>query len=467
MLASIESLRTSRRLAGMVGTATQLMAVASLLDVTAVAQTPQPAAGDVKARRSFADLFRDPAPQAVPITPAQAWYQTNQPPSNLTSGPQLGTDVFGEMTPAAAVVPASFVGRPVLDVPPALRWGPVTAHPHLSYGLSYGDGLLASRGEKEDTLYHTVTPGIQLDLGKHWIVDYSPRLVFYDSELFRDTLNHDVRLQGFGQRGDWDLNLSNTFAANDSSLVETGRQTEQTMNSTHLGATHPLGPKWMLDLGVSQNFRWTGDFNNTLSWSTLDSLRYNLRPQMDVGVSLGMGYDMVDPGTDMLNEQLMGNIRGAIGNKFNYKVSGGLEFRQFVDTDAGTEVSPIFDASLGYELTSTTLVTAHFTEQVTPSFFNDQFTTSTVVEGTVSQRLLGKFNLGLTGGYRWADYKSTVNPGEVVRTANYEFLRVSLGARFLNRGTASIYFLWSNNDSTIEALSFSSHQFGLQLTYGF
>jgi hypothetical protein len=188
---------------------------------------------------------------------------------------------------------------------------------------------------------------------------------------------------------------------------------------------------------------------------------------MDVGVSVGMGYDLVDPGTDMINEQLMGNLQGAFGSKFNYKVAGGLEFRQFVDTDAGTEVSPIFDASVGYELTQTTLITAHFTEQVTPSFFNDQFTTSTVVEGSINQRLLGKFNLGLTGGYRWADYKSTLNPSEVVRKANYEFLRVSLGARFLTRGTASIYFLWSNNDSTVEALSFSSHQFGVQLTYGF
>lgn len=467
MLAPIESLRGSRRLAGMVGTATQALAVVSLVEMVAVAQTPQPAPGEVKPRRSFADLFGGPAADVVPVTPAQAWYQTNQPPSNLSAGPQLGTDVLGEMTPATAVVPASFVGRPVMEVPPALRWGPVTAHPHLSYGLTYGDGLLASRGERENTIYHMVTPGMRLDVGKYWLVDYSPRLVFYDSDQFRDTLNHDVRLLGNGQKGDWALNLANTFAANDSPLVETGRQTQQTLNTTRFGATHPLGPKWLLDLGVSQNLRWTGDFNNTLSWSTLNSLRYNLRPQMDVGVSVGMGYDMVEPGTDMLNERLMGNLRGKIGDKFNYTVSGGFELRQFVDTDAGTELSPIFDASLSYELTSTTLISAHFMEQVTPSFFNDLFTTSTLVEGTVSQRLLGKFNLGLTGGYRWADFKSTSNPSDVVRAANYEFLRVSLGSRFLSRGTASIYFMWSNNDSTIEALSFSSHQFGFQLTYGF
>jgi hypothetical protein len=312
-----------------------------------------------------------------------------------------------------------------------------------------------------------VAPGIQLDLGKNWQVDYTPRLVFYESEAFRDTLNHDVQLQGFGQKGDWGLNLSNAFVDNDSSLVETGRQTQQTLNTTHIGANYPLTPQWLLELGVSQNLRWTGEFNNTMSWSTLDSLRYRIRPQVDVGVSLGFGYDMVEPGTDMMNERLMGNLRGAFGSKFNYTLSGGFELRQFVDTDAGTTISPIFDASLGYELTSTTLLTAHFTEQVSPSFFNDEYTTSTIAEGTVSQRLLGKFNLSVTGGYRWADYKSTSDPTKIERSANYEFLRVALGTRFLKRGSASVYFLWSNNDSTIKDLSFSSHQFGLQLTYGF
>lgn len=447
--------------------------LAEAIMVSGLAADPIPGAAQDKPRRSMAQLLQGEGADAGtatagPLTAVIPWWQTNQPPSNLAIGPQLGTEAFGALTPGFEIGPPASV-RAISDVPPALRWGPVTAHPHMSYGLTYGNGLLASFGQQQDTMMHTVAPGLRLDLGKQWFVDYTPRLVFYDIEQFRDTVNHQVDLQGNAQNGDWDLKAGNTFANNDTSLVETGQQTKQTLNSTQLSAAYPLTPQLLLDLGVNQALRWTSAFNNTYSWSTLNTLRYRFRPQFDVGLSLGLGYDMVDPGSDMLNERVMGSVRGAIGptSKFNYSLSGGVEFRQFLDTDAETTISPIVDAGVSYELTSTTLLSLHATQQVSPAYFNDQFTKATTFEATVTQRLLGRLNLSVTGGYRLADFHSTVDSNQKVREADYEFVRVGLSSRFLRRGSATIYAQWSKNDSTLQALSFSSNQYGLQLSYGF
>lgn len=458
-----------------VGMAPRAVCLWVLFGVTsAVAQGVGSAASPTAATgRSFwSDFFQASSPTnaltgGTASSSSPAWWQTNQPPSMLSSGSQLGTQALDLPLSSDALAPAAFFGPAPTEVPPALRWGPVTAHPHLSYGLSYGDGLLASRGQKENSFLHTIAPGLRLDVGKHWSVDYTPRLVIYDAPEFRDTVSHDVALDGSGQKGDWALNLSNIFSDHDSPLVETGRQTQQTLNSTQLGASYPLAPQWQLDLSLSQNLRWTGEFNNTLSWSTLDSIRYRIREKTDVGLSLGIGYDVVDPGSDMMNERVMASLRGAIGSKFNYSLSGGLEFRQFIDTDAGTEISPIFDASLGYELTSTTLLNVHFTEQVTPSYLTDEYTVSTVLEGGINQRLFGKLNLMVSAGVRWADYRSTIDPGTLVSTGDYDFARIGLGARFLQRGSVSLYYSISRNRSTIDDLSFSSHQVGMQLSYGF
>ncbi len=447
--------------------------LAEAIVVSGLAADPIPGAPQEKPRRSLGQLLQGEGADAGtatagPLGAVIPWWQTNQPPSNLAIGPQLGTEAFGALTPGFEIGPPASV-RAVSDVPPALRWGPVTAHPHLSYGLTYGNGLLASFGQQEDTMMHTVSPGLRLDLGKQWFVDYTPRLVFYDIKQFRDTVNHQVDLQGNAQNGDWDLKAGNTFANNDTSLVETGQQTKQTLNSTQLSAAYPLTPQLLLDLGVNQALRWTSSFNNTYSWSTLNTLRYRFRPQFDVGLSLGLGYDMVDPGSDMLNERVMGSMRGAFGptSKFNYSLSGGVEIRQFLDTDAETTISPIVDVGVSYELTSTTLLSLHATQQVSPAYFNDQFTKATTFEATITQRLLGRLNLSVTGGYRLADFHSTVDSSRKVREADYEFVRVGLSSRFLRRGSATIYAQWSKNDSTLQALSFSSNQYGLQLSYGF
>ena len=433
-----------------------------------------PALPVVTAGETAVDSLRLTGPEAGAVIPRDQnplvpWWQTNPAAANLFNGPRLGTDAVGSLAPErrTALPTAPAAGGQRTDVPPVLRWGPVTAHPSLGYGMTYGTGLVPGPGRTESMLIHTLSPGLGLDLGPDWKVDYAPRLVFYSADGYRDAVNQAVTLEGASRRGAWDMSFGNNYSATDNPLVETGRQTQQTANMTRLGGIRPLTPVLSMDLDVSQALRWTSGFNRTFSWSILDSLDHQLRDDLSVGLVGGLGYDQIEPGGDMSSERLQGRLRGRVGEKLSYNVSGGVEFRQFMGTDAPTKISPVLDGSLDYQVTSTTGLGVYYQRQVSPSYFNDEFIETTAVGGSLSQRLLGHLNLSLTGGYRWTDRNSTANPTQRQNKDDYTFVRVGLSTRFLRRGSISVFYLWSDNASTVQSLSFMSRQIGVNVSYGF
>lgn len=413
-------------------------------------------------------LPADPEPEKTPTSPntVTPWWQTNLPPNNLITGPRLGTDAIGSLVPSFNPAPPPMAGASAPSTPPILRWGPVTAHPFISYGLTYGTGLLTGPGREENTVINTVSPGVSFDLGKYWNLSYTPSLVFYTTDGYQNTVNQSASLSGGTTAGDWGLNLGSSFAKTDNPLVETGQQTEQTSSSTQFGASRPLSSVWTLDLGISQALRWTGDFNNTFSWGVQSGLMYQLSQLISVGFDLGAGYDLVEPGTDMTHESLQVAVNGALGEKLSYSLSGGFEIRQFLDTGASQKLSPIMSGSLNYQMTEKTSFNVYANRSVSPSFFNDQFTLATAIGGGLSQRVLGRFFLSLTGGFRWTENNSTLDPTLEVQNTDYSFVRIGLSSRFLQRGSASIFYLLSQNTSSDAALSFDSNQVGMQLSYG-
>lgn len=413
-------------------------------------------------------LPAEPEPRKTPADPNSVtpWWQTNLPPNNLITGPRLGTDAIGSLVPGFNPAPPPMAGGSAPSTPPILRWGPVTAHPFVSYGLTYGTGLPSGPSREENSVINTVSPGVSFDLGKYWNLAYTPSLVFYTTENFQNTVNQSASLSGGVTAGDWGLNLGSNFAKTDNPLVETGQQTDQTSSSTQFGASRPLSSVWTLDLGISQALRWTGDFNNTFSWAAQSGLMYQLSQQLSVGFDLGAGYDLVEPGTDMTHESFQVAVSGTLGDKLSYSIGGGFEIRQFLDTDASQKLSPIMNGSLNYQMTEKTSFNVYANRSVSPSFFDDQFTQATAIGGGLSQRVLGRFFLSLTGGFRWTENNSTLDPTQEVQNTDFSFVSISLSSRFLQRGSASIFYTLSQNTSSDSNLSFESNQAGMQLSYG-
>lgn len=411
--------------------------------------------------------------------------------SDLDQDSQSSTDAIGALAPKARQAAVNLTtGVPPTDLPPIFRWGTVMAHPSVGYGATYGTGLLVGPGRSQSTLVQTLSPGLNLELGQNLKLDYDPRLVLYTAKGYHDTVNQAVTLLGATQRGDWSVNLNNHFGSTDNPLIETAQQTQQTINTTRLSASRSLTSEMSLNLDLTQMLRWTGNFNRTFSWSTTDSLNYRLRDNLSLGLIGALEYDQVSRSIDMTNERLQGSVQGSVGEKLSYSVTGGLEFREFLGITAGIKISPIFSGNVNYQFTEKTSIGASLSRFVNPSVFNDEFIQTTKLEGTLHQRLFEKLTLQVSGGYRQTKHSRTISSNSAVQaddplvalgwipptglkgytflqTDDYAFARFELSARILQRGTLTVFWLWSDNGSTLRALNFLSRQTGVRLSYGF
>ena len=227
--------------------------------------------------------------------------------------PTLAQDVISS-PPTTPAVPAAvqeaqnnnpmqvFAPTPEIPSPVPLQWGPVTLHPHLDYQLSYGNGIQSAPGQPHNTLINQLSPGILINLGDHWTLDYTPTLIYYSSGSFQDALNQSVILSwGSAFGNDWFFNGSQSYTYTSNPEIETATQTDQQNFVTTLNASYLFNEKMSLDMGLNQNLNYIGNSESltnqlqplvdTKSWSTLEWLNYQFWPRFSAGLGLGFGYN--------------------------------------------------------------------------------------------------------------------------------------------------------------------------------
>ena len=348
-----------------------------------------------------------------------------------------------------------------------LRWGPFEVHGHLLYRLLYTDGLQAQPGQRSQTAINEISPGVLLDLGPHWRVDYTPSLRFYSNSRFRDTTDQSVLVEGGTSYEDWTFWLSEHYGSWSTPLVETARQTDQETYSTTLSASRQLGTSLSLELSASESSRFAQQFTDSHEWSTMDWLNDQFWPGLGVAIGAGGGYIDVSAGSDMTYEQVQGRVNWRAGDKLSFLLSGGVEDRQFVDSRLPDLIDPIFGLSIHYQLFETTAISFSGDRRIYTTFFQGQVTESTDFAGNFRQRLLKRLYLDLSAGYRMTDYKSTSTGESVSREDDFTFFSVRLSAVLLKNGTASIFYHTSDNSSNASGFRTATTQFGLDLGYHF
>lgn len=380
----------------------------------------------------------------------------------------MGTSMLGESSPRprALAGPGPSQAGPSSPSGSPLQWGGVTLHPHVAYTMLYGTGLLSGPGREENTFLNTLAPGLGLSLGPRWYVDYTPSLRFYSSPAYQDTVDQAVYLSGQVDWAAWQFKLAYSFLSTSDPLVETASQTAQDTHQLDLGANRNLGEKTSLQLGFNQALRFTENYTDSLSWSTTDWLDYEFNRRLGVALGLSAGYDDMDPGTDMTSERVLGRIRGTLGTRFTYSLSGGLEWRQFLDTGAPARVSPTVDGSLAYRVFETTDLNVHFAHELDTSYYADQYTESTRFGGGLRQRLLRYLYLSLNGEYSTANYLSPSGGSVSQREDDNLSVQVALSTVLLKRLQVSVFYRHAEDQSDRAGYSFDSNQLGLSLSLG-
>jgi hypothetical protein len=409
-----------------------------------------------------------------------------QSPTNYFQSPLLGSTTPGSgMLGAAFMGTSALAGSPAAGAsfaptgPPLVTWGPVAVYPHLLYALTYGNGIEAQPGVNSTTLVNTVSPGVLLEMGAHWILDYSAGLAFYSNPVFKDTTSQRVILTGGTTYGNWALNFSQSYVNSTEPLVETGTQLGIEAFATVLDAIYQMNDKMSLQLGLNQNFRSAEELNDLHEWITADWLNYQFQPQLSAALGVTGGYDEVSLGSDMPFEEALGRVFFLPGSKLRLMLVGGLEERQFIHPGAPSFFGPVFSASALYQVLEGTSVTISANRTVLPSFYGDEINVTTGVAAVVQQQIVGKTHFAITAGYTSEPFTSIV-PGPVppgfenlpihndltlVRTDSRYYASFRLSTLFSPRLTGSIFYLITDNISSQANFSYSGNQVGLDLSY--
>lgn len=351
------------------------------------------------------------------------------------------------------------------------QYGPANFHPHFNYSVTYGSGIAYTVGEQHDTVLQQLSPGLTVDLGSHWTVDYTPTINFYSSHYFQDNVGHSASLTGATHYEDWEFSLSQAFSSTQSPITETGAQTSQQAYTTALSAVCALSDQWSANAAVDQDFTLVSGFQNSYNWSTAEGLSYQFFPRLNAGFSLGGGYTKVEPnGTgpsnpDFVDEQGQLNLNWRATDKISFQLSGGLEDQQYLTSGYKDNLSPVFSGAVQYQPFQYTQIslTASRTVGASDYFLSAQTTETTSVGLGLSQRILVKYQLNIGLAYSRGDYTTTFGSLNTTRTDDQYSFNASFGRNFLTYANWAFTYEYSDNKSDIPGFSQRSNQIGFQI----
>ena len=194
-------------------------------------------------------------------------------------------------------------------------------------------------------------------------------------------------------------------------------------------------------------------------------LDHHWGPNLGFGGGVGLGYVNVNLGADMTYEMFQGRVFWKVANKINLAINGGGQVRQFLDSSQPNFFSPIYGVSIIYQPTETTTLNLSASRNVSVSYFENQITDVSAVNATISQRLIKSYYLGLAGGYSYTRYEATATGVVAGRLDQYYYVTVSLGTGFLKRGSASVFYTFSTNNSNAPGFGYDSDQIGFNISY--
>ena len=374
--------------------------------------------------------------------------------------------------PAVSYVPAALPQAPVSEsTPPTalgsspFAWGVVTLHPHFSYRFLYGDGIQANPGQRAITSIHALSPGVLLDIGTHWTLDYTPTQTYYSNSAFKDTLDNAVRLQGGTTFEDWTFQVSQTYVSSSTPLIETARQTNQDTYGTAASALYRFGHQLQLDTSLSYQARFPKAFPSSKESTLGERLHYQFSPHLDSSVNLDFGYVNMSLGSDMSYTRPALQINWKATDKISFDLQGGFENRKFRTGGAKDLNSPTFGASIQYQPFTTTTVSIAANRGVTVSYFTSQITRSTSWTLNFQQRLLQHYYL--SAGYSGQDstYVTTDPTVAAGRADRSNSFNVRVTTTFFQRATFAILYQNSHNNSNNTGFGYTSSQVGFELGY--
>jgi len=89
-------------------------------------------------------------------------------------------------------------------------------------------------------------------------------------------------------------------------------------------------------------------------------------------------------------------------------------------------INPLYGLLIQYALFEATTISVNGNRAVSASYFQNQITETTDINGSIRQRLFKKLYFDLSGGYRLTSYRASATGLAINREDNYSYFNVRL-----------------------------------------
>lgn len=390
----------------------------------------------------------------------------------VLSDSSLSTHV-APVTPSPA--PLSDITSAFSSGLPLLRLGSVAFRPHAGYRYTHSTGLLRAPGEPLDTNSQSVDLGSALEIGQHWHADYTADWVWYSNERFKDGINQSASVSGAYAYLNWTFGVSGAYTFGYPTLAETGYQTRQETLGTGASAHGTVGQRSFIDLAINQSYRKANAVatdtmwqrSSIRDWSGRAAIGQQITDKFSASAGVTYGYATQGVGPDMTYTRPEFQANWAPTDKITVGAMAGWERRRFHDSNAGTFSSPVYSGTVTYHPLDTTSFTAGVTQGVAASYIGNAVTRSTGWNVGLGQRLFQILYGNVGYSQQRSRYHETVFTLPEERTDKYDTFSASLALRFLQHGSASVFYQRTHNGSNRFGYGFTSTSYGAEVRFSF
>lgn len=348
---------------------------------------------------------------------------------------------------------------------PLWQYGSLEVRPHPLYTGAYEDGLLSSPGTTRNSYIDTFAPGVLVNLGPKWAVDYTPTWTWYSNPAFRDTLGHSVLATGELALLNTTIGARQSYAYSSSPLAETGRQTDTETVTTQAIAQRVLGRQLALVGTFDQRLTFVSSLPDFHEWAVGGFFYSELTSRIKGSLGARVGYAAVYKTADMVYVQPGGDITWTPSDKLTLQGTVALDERVTLASRWRWRESPIFSGSAAYKPFAQTQVRGEIAHQITPSMFNAQTVRTTSYKASGEQRLLGRFWVSGGIAYNHLSYVTTGNSAAVRRKDNVWTYDAALRTTFLRRGSVTVSYRDTDNASNLEGYALRSKRIACAVGY--
>ncbi len=438
---------------------------------------------------------------AQTINPTQPGANQNPIPSTQTTGmfrplaPATPGENLGSEAAAAAVSPLQPTPEAVPDsetgvgvnidgsAPPVEIDGKAAAEaqrrlwrirPKAGASMVYDDNIFITNTNRVADVIWSVTAGFAFEMGDYrdlkenfLIAEWYGTGYFYTDNPQQNAFNQAAALLGQYRWNKLTGKIESRYQYLTGPDREVGAFTDRQLFVNAIRFDYDYSDKTTFDAEFLQNTQIFQSYLNQYDYRLKAGGDYRILPKVKLGAEGVAGILDVANGPLQYYQQLRARLRYEATGKLTFKVSGGIEFREFQGWNE-IKIQPVFSLGLEYRPFDGTLVSlTGYRDVIGSNSLQGQNYTATGVQLSLQQRFLQKFYAGIAVGYENDTYFATESNVTADRVDNYIFIRPSLSYNLLDWAKTGIFYEYRNNDSTVSSSTFYDNRVGVELNLAF